>query len=393
MIHGAIAIAGTLLILLSLPGSLEIALLTVAGILPARRPRRSAGARRTLIRKLAVVIPAHDEALNIEASVVSLSRCARPADLDLLATVVIADNCSDDTAKLAQAAGARVIERFDETLRGKGFALQYGFDRLCAEGFDAFLVIDADTIVEPNLLVEVAGLLEEGADGVQTRYGVLNPEASIRTRLMNTALMAVNVLRPRGRDRLGLSAGVLGNGFALTSATLAAVPYDAHSVVEDLEYSLQIVRSGRRIAFADHTTVRGAMPAAGGGVETQRLRWEGGRLRMMVQNVPQLARDVSGGRLALIEPLLDLMLLPLAFHVILLAGTVAIPFAPARIYALIAFAIVGCHVCAAIVIGGGDWRDLAALLAAPVYAIWKLKIIVKIFKAASLEAPWVRTER
>jgi cellulose synthase/poly-beta-1,6-N-acetylglucosamine synthase-like glycosyltransferase len=393
VIHAAVAIAGTLLILLSLPGSLEITLLTVASILPARRRRRVEGTRRKLIRKVAVVIPAHDEALNIGASVRSLSRCARPADLDLLATVVIADNCSDDTAKVAQAAGARLIERFDETLRGKGFALQYGFGQLGAEGFDAFLVIDADTIVEPNLLVEVVGLLEEGADGVQTRYGVLNPEASIRTRLMNTALMAINVLRPRGRDRLGLSAGVLGNGFALTSATLAAVPYDAHSVVEDLEYSLHIVRSGKRIAFADRTTVRGAMPATGRGVGTQRVRWEGGRLRMIVQNVPQLARDVAAGRLSLIEPLLDLLLLPLAFHAILLAATAAIPFAPARIYALIAFAVVSFHVCAAIVIGGGDWKDLAALLAAPAYVLWKLKIIVKIFNAASTETPWVRTER
>lgn len=393
MIHASIAAAGTLLILLSLPGSLEIALLTVAGILPARRRFRSGGTPRMVIRRVAVVIPAHDEALNIGASVSSLSRCARPAGLDLLATVVMADNCTDDTAKVARAAGARVIERFDESLRGKGFALQYGFDRLSAEGFDAFLVIDADTIVEPNLLVEVVGLLEGGADGVQTRYGVLNPEASVRTRLMNTALMAVNVLRPRGRDRLGLSAGVLGNGFALTSATLAAVAYDAHSIVEDLEYSLHIVRSGRRIAFADRTTVRGAMPAAGRGVGTQRVRWEGGRLRMIFQHVPQLARDVLGGRLALIEPLLDLLLLPLAFHAILLTATAAIPFAPARIYALTAFAIVGCHVCAAVVIGGGDWRDLAALLAAPAYALWKLKLIVKIFKAASIETPWVRTER
>jgi cellulose synthase/poly-beta-1,6-N-acetylglucosamine synthase-like glycosyltransferase len=393
MIHAAITIAGTLLILLSFPGSLEITFLTVAGILPARSRRRSEVTPRTLIRKVAIVIPAHDEALNIGASVRSLSRCARPADLELLATVVIADNCSDNTAKVAHAAGARVIERFDETLRGKGFALQYGFGRLGGEGFDAFLVIDADTIVEPNLLVEVVGLLEDGADGVQTRYGVLNPEASIRTRLMNTALMAINVLRPRGRDRLGLSAGVLGNGFALTSGTLAAVPYDAHSVVEDLEYSLHIVRSGKRIAFADRTTVRGAMPATGRGVGTQRVRWEGGRLRMIVQNVPQLARDVAAGRLSLIEPLLDLLLLPLAFHAILLAGTAVIPFAPARIYALIGFALVGFHVCAAIAIGGGDWRDLAALLAAPAYLLWKLKIIVKIFKAASIETPWVRTER
>ncbi|HUN57053.1 MAG TPA: glycosyltransferase family 2 protein [Candidatus Binataceae bacterium] len=392
MIHAAITVVGTLLILLSLPGSLELGLLTVAGTLPARRRPRPGTTRGLSIRKLAIVIPAHDEALDVARTIHSLSLCTQPTDSSI-AIVLIADNCSDDTAQVAERAGAHVIERFDETLRGKGFALQYGFGRLREESFEAFLVIDADTIVEPNLLTEVIGLLEAGADGVQTRYGVLNPEASIRTRLMNTALMAINVLRPRGRDRLGLSTGILGNGWAVTSATLAAVPYDAHSVVEDLEYGLRIVRSGRRIAFADRTTVRGLIPASGRGVETQRLRWEGGRLRMIRQNVPQLAREILGGRLALIEPLLDLLLLPLAFHVVLISGAAAIPFTPARIYALIAFVLLGFHVCASIVIGGGDWRDFTALLAAPVYALWKLKIAAKIFKAASFETPWIRTER
>ena len=243
--------------------------------------------------------------------------------------------------------------------------MRYGFDRLAAETFDAFLVIDADTIVEPNLLTEVVRLLEAGADGVQTRYGVVNPEASIRTRLMNTALMAFNVLRPRGRERLGLSVGILGNGFALTSATLAAVPYDAHSVVEDLEYSLRIVRSGRRIEFADSTTVRAMMPSAGRGVETQRVRWEGGRFSMIAQNAPGLVREIVNGNLELIEPLLDLLLLPLAFHVVLLTAAAAIPFALTRLYALIALILVAFHICAGIIVGGGGWRDFAALMAAP----------------------------
>ncbi|HEX4211165.1 MAG TPA: glycosyltransferase family 2 protein, partial [Candidatus Binataceae bacterium] len=330
VIHILIAVAGSLLIVFSLPGTIELALLTFAGILPARKQLPLRGVQRLPIDKLAVVIPAHDEAENIAAAVTSVAGCEIQPLIVRFAIVVIADNCTDDTAKIALNAGARVIERTDETLRGKGYALQYGFDRLGGEGFNAFLIVDADTVVEPNLLIEIIGPLESGA-GVQTRYGVLNPEASIRTRLMNTALMAVNVLRPRGRDRLGLSAGILGNGFALTSATLAAVPYDAHSVVEDLEYSLRIVRSGHRIAFADGTTVRGIMPAAGRGVETQRTRWEGGRLRMILQNVPRLAQEILTGKPALIEPLLDLLLLPLAFHVILLIAAAAIPFDAARI--------------------------------------------------------------
>jgi len=393
VIHAVVAIAGTFLILISLPGTLELALLTFSGILPARKNSHARDTPLVPIRKLAVVIPAHDESLNIANSVRSLFLCTRPLSLYGFEIVVVADNCTDDTATVAKRSGARVIERTDQSRRGKGYALQYGFDQLLSEGFDAVLVIDADTVVEPNLLVEVIGVLESGAAGAQTRYGVLNPEASIRTRLMNAALMAFNVLRPRGRDRLGLSAGILGNGFALMATTLAAVPYDAHSVVEDLEYSLRIVRSGRKIAFADSTTVRGMMPSTGPGVETQRARWEGGRFRMIAQNVPGLAREVMDGRLTLIEPLLELLLLPLAFHALLLLAALAIPYAPARIYAFIAFVLLAFHICAAIVVGGGGWRDFSALLAAPFYTLWKLKMVAKILKSAASNTPWVRTNR
>jgi cellulose synthase/poly-beta-1,6-N-acetylglucosamine synthase-like glycosyltransferase len=393
VIHGAAAVAGTLLILLSLPGTFELALLTISGILPPKRHRRDRDSSITRIGKLAVIIPAHNESPSVARTVQSLMQCERPDALTDLAILVVADNCSDDTATVARMAGARIIERTDDSRRGKGYALQYAFDLLEAEAFDAFLVIDADSIVESNLLIEVVRLLEDGADGVQTRYGVLNPEDSIRTRLMNTALMAFNVLRPRGRDRLGLSAGILGNGFALTTATLTAVPYDAHSVVEDLEYGLRIVEARRRIAFVDHSTVRGLMPSSQRGVEDQRARWEGGRLGMIFRYVPRLARGVLRGNLAQSEPLLELLLLPLAFHTLLLTAAIVIPFAPARTYALIGFVVVGLHISAAVVIGGGDWRDFAALLAAPLYMAWKLKMLSKIFRSASIGTAWVRTDR
>ena len=210
---------------------------------------------------------------------------------------------------------------------------------------------------------------------------------------MNTALMAVNVVRPRGRQRLGLSVGILGNGFALTAASLAAVPYDAHSVVEDLEYSLRLVSAGKRVEFADHTTVRGLMPGFGRGVESQRLRWEGGRFNMLWRYAAPLARQVLKGRLVLIEPLLDLLLLPLALHVVLLAPVLIVPFAFGRIYAAFALAVVIFHVIVTILIGGGGWRDMAVLLVVPLYVLWKLRLLPKILRAASGGTPWTRTER
>src|SRR6185369_8853223 len=125
--------------------------------------------------------------------------------------------------------------------------------------------------------------------------------------------------------RWGLSVGILGNGFALTGETLRAVPYDARSVVEDLEYHLRLVRAGSRVRFAATTSVWGEMPAGGSGVTTQRARWEGGRFRMIAEQAPALFREVLAGRLTLLEPLLELLLLPLALHVALLLLVLLLP--------------------------------------------------------------------
>ena len=398
MIYFLIITAGSLAIALTLPGTVELAILTIGAIMP-RLGRIKSKRSTSLIVKFAVVIPAHDEAPAIGRTVASVLRCAsvlrseRPGRNLLIETLVIADNCSDSTAAVASAAGARVITRVDTERRGKGFALQDTFATLMVEGFDGFLVIDADTVVDANILVEIVDLLDTGADGVQARYGVLNASATIRTRLMNVAFMAMNVLRPLGRERLGFSAGIFGNGFALTKATLEAVPYDAHSVVEDLEYHLRIVRSGRRIAFADRTSVYGEMPTTKRGFQTQRARWEGGRLRMIIGNVPSLSREVLTGRFRLIEPLLDLLLLPLGFHTAIIAGALLIPSALIRIYALSALLMVAVHVAVAVIVGGGDLSDFAALLAAPFYVAQKLALAGKIFRSARHDAAWIRTER
>jgi cellulose synthase/poly-beta-1,6-N-acetylglucosamine synthase-like glycosyltransferase len=384
---------GSFLILLTLPGSIELALLTIGGVMRQPQPGAKPKGATPALNKLAVIIPAHNEAAGIVRSVESIARCSRPGGKVTIRTVVVADNCNDATAMLAHRAGARVIVRADASHRGKGFALQYAFETLLAEGFDAFVVVDADTIVEPNLLVEIVTLLDAGADGVQVRYRVLNTDATVRTRLMSVALMAMNVLRPRARERWKLSVGLSGNGFALTRATLVNVPYDAHSVVEDLEYHLQIVRRGRRIAFADRATVLGEMPTDKRGVQTQRIRWEGGRLRMIQENVPALIREVATGKFQLLEPLLDLLLLPLGFHGALLACALLIPFTPARIYAVSALALLTFHVGSAVIVSGGDLFDFAAVLASPFYVVWKLALVPHTVKNARRDASWVRTRR
>lgn len=382
-------VLGVALAALTIAGTLQLALLTTAAMLPRRRSAPDTEAAMAL--RLAVVVPAHDEESGIARTVQSLAACDgadRGCEI-----VVVADNCRDGTARRAAAAGARVIERTDAQRRGKGYALDHAFRILLPEGVDVFLVIDADTVVDRNLLIEVRRAFAAGAAATQTRYMVLDPEASLRHRLMNLAFVAINVVRPRGRARLGLSAGIVGNGFALGRQTLEAVPYEASSIVEDLEYHLRLVRSQRRVEFLDTAAVRGEMPGSGAGVRTQRARWEGGRLLMIKEFVPALLRDVLGGRLRLLEPLLDLLLLPLAFHVFLLLAALAVPFAPTRLYAAVGLGVVALHVAVAVAVSRRGLRDLPALIAVPFYIVWKIGMSRMIARAGRRDATWVRTER
>jgi cellulose synthase/poly-beta-1,6-N-acetylglucosamine synthase-like glycosyltransferase len=387
----------------TLPGTIELLLLTTGGLL--RGPRRHLGdgsgvmytrgrvgaaMEITTPFRLAVVVPAHNEEAVIQRCLQSLYACDKTAAE--VVVVVVADNCTDRTAERAAETGARVLVRCEPEKCGKGYALAFAFDVLHLEGFNAVLVVDADTVVEPNLTAEFCRLFAMGADAVQCRYGVRNPEASLRTRLMHVALLAFNVLRPRGCNWWGFSAGLLGNGFGLTEETLRAVPYDARSVVEDLEYHLRLVQAGRRVQFADATTVRADMPAAGPGVETQRARWEGGRFGMMRDMTPTLARAVLAGRSRLLEPLLDLLLLPLAFHVLLLCCMLLSSFPLVRIYALSGLAVVALHLGVALYVGGG-MKDVLALAAAPFYMAWKLRMVGTLLRGAKKDMQWVRTTR
>jgi len=386
ILQAAYTTVGAVLVLLTLPGTLELLWVSLAGVLPARR-----GGRARPGMRVAVVVPAHNEEGGIARTVASLLACDRRG-LET-AVVVVADNSTDHTAERAAEAGARVLVRQDAARRGKGYALNYAFGKLLAEGWEALAVVDADTEAAPDFLQVTAGYLAEGAAAVQCRYLVRNPGASLRTRLMQVALAAFNVLRPRGRERCGLSAGILGNGFALARQTLEAAPYEATSVVEDLEYHLRLVRAGMRVRFAAGTAVYGEMPAGGKGARTQRARWEGGRLRMAVTHALPLAGEVLHGRFRLLEPLLELLLPPLAFYVVLVLALLAVPLPWAHAYALAALAVAAFHVLAAVAVGGGGWRDLAALLAAPFYVAWKILLIPAVIGSSRGRAAWVRTER
>jgi cellulose synthase/poly-beta-1,6-N-acetylglucosamine synthase-like glycosyltransferase len=379
---------GILLALVTAPGTVELAFLTLSGLAP-RRPLPASADCAPL--RLCIVVPAHNEETGIAACVASLLACA--TGTHEVTVAVIADNCSDATVEQARCAGARVLERQDADRRGKGYALDHAFALLLPEGYDAFLIVDADTAVEENFILAAAALFASGADALQCRYLAGNPEESIRARLMHVAWLAFNILRLRGREYWGLSVGILGNGFGLSRRTLEQVPFDAGSIAEDLEYHLRLVKAGLRVSYCENTTVWSAVPNQGRAAAGQRARWEGGRFRMIREQTPGLALEVLQGRLKLLEPLLELLLLPLAFHVFLLLCLLVVPYWLTQIIALAGLGLVGLHVGAALYVGKAGWRDGLVLLAAPFYIVWKLTLGRKLLQSASAAAAWERTER
>ncbi len=211
----------------------------------------------------------------------------------------------------------------------------------------------------------------------------------MRSRFQAIAFTAFNVLRPRGRSRLGLSAGIFGNGSVLTRRLLEAIPFTVTSLVEDVAYHLKIVEAGYRVDFIEESDVVSAQPIHWQGRLSQRKRWEGGRLRLLLDQAPHLLAAILKGSWRLIEPLLDLLLLPLGYHCLLLF--LLIPLC--LWYALGCLGVVFLHICAAIHVAGGGWKNYLSILYAPAYLLWKVMHMGSIACGAQRDQPWERTQR
>ncbi len=373
-----------LLIVVSLPGTIELLGLTLAALFSKRSSKATGKSASNL--KLAILIPAYNEELRIVHTLDSLQQCRGEADI-----LVIADNCTDQTASLAKAHGAAVIERTDRAQRGKDFALSFAFDSPLLKNYDAFLIVDADSLVAPNFITLIQETFEKGADAVQVRYIQRDDQASLKARLLKVGILAMNVLRPLGRQHLGLSVGCFGNGFAIRRSILQAVPWKVRSIVEDAAYHLELIRAGFSVQFLEQTEVLAEPPADVSSFYSQRLRWEGGRLHLLKNQFFPLIKEILQGKWRFSEPLLDLLTLPLTYHCFVLLLLLLLPFA--RFYALFALAVVLFHLLATIWRCGGEWRDVLALFAAPFYLLWRLFHIGFLWEAISRPLEWTRTKR
>jgi 1,2-diacylglycerol 3-beta-glucosyltransferase len=348
------------------------------------------------VRRFAVLVPAHDEAGVIARLLRSLRGQYYPRQR--VEVFVVADNCSDTTAAIARRGGAVVYERRDEDLRAKGHALRWLLDRVRAYGrFDAYVVFDADSVVGPDFLSRMDGLLEAGSKVIQGQYGVLNASASPLSALRDAAFASLHYVRPLGRHSLGLSCGLKGNGMCFDAATLDAHGWTAAGLAEDVELHLALVRAGLRVDFAPGAIVRADMPTSLRGATSQNMRWEAGRLSAAHDDVPEMLLEACRSRdLVMIDACVEQLIPPLSVAVALgVATSVLAALLGASLVSIVALAgtlaIVG-HVMAGLFAVKAPWRTYLALFGAPPYIAWKLVVYLRAITARSRLA-WIRTPR
>lgn len=363
-------------------------------------PPKPPVARQPATLRFDFVVPAHNESMGIANTVKSLQAVDYPQAL--FRVLVVADNCTDDTAAKAREAGALVLERHNAELRGKGYALAHAFERCLTDGADAVVVVDADTLVSANLLSAFAARLAAGNVAVQAHYGVQNPNASWRTRLMRIALSMFHQVRSIGRERLKVSAGLRGNGMCFRTSLLREVPHDAFSLVEDLEYGIRLGRRGFRVAYAFEADVLGEMVSGEAASRSQRHRWEHGRAQMLAQHGYPLLKDALAQRSPLLFDLaMDVLVPPLSRVVAL---TVLGALGSAVLLVLtghgavasgafgVALACLGLYVTAGWLHSGTGLRGLVDLALAPAYVLWKVVLVFQKTKGQK-QTEWVRTTR
>ncbi|WP_083636389.1 glycosyltransferase family 2 protein [Bradyrhizobium sp. AS23.2] len=375
--------------------TLALVMQTGAALLLRDRPLPIAS-HRPLI---AVLIPAHDEEMDIQATVYRIKEELSPNDRLL----VIADNCADRTALLATQAGAEVVVRNDRDRPGKGFALAAGLRHIATMPPEIVLFIDADCQTNPGGIELLARACDAAKGPVQgLDLMVANPRvpASPRLRLAEFAWRIKNDLRPTGYARLGLPCQLLGTGMAMPWRLVRPDLFATGHLAEDMLFGLELALVERPPRFFRAARVTSYFPDNQRGQSQQKERWVQGHLGLIISHLPRLIyqglqrRDV--GLLALaadiaIPPLgmlalANMLLLSSCLAHMVMAGSI-VPVAVAALAScLFLFSLATAwHLCGRDLIGLNEVKQL------PRHIIMVMRPIMKLARGQRM--PWIRAER
>jgi cellulose synthase/poly-beta-1,6-N-acetylglucosamine synthase-like glycosyltransferase len=366
-----------------------------ASLLPRRRSTFDTTRPRP---RLAVLIPAHDEATVIERTLASVMPQLVAGDRVL----VVADNCSDDTAARARAVGAEVVERSDSDRRGKGYALDFGVQTLSTDAPQIVVLIDADVIVREGAIDALARQADQTGCPAQGLYILREaPSADGGDLVSHLAFVVRNQVRPLGLARLGGPCPLFGAGMAFPWEMIRSAPLATGNIVEDMALGLDLAAAGKAPLLCTDASIDGTLPKTPAVASTQRRRWEHGHLRTIMTHVPRtFVTGLLKFRPRAMLLAADLFVPPLSFHVLLLLLFGGLAFALAM-FTPVSYAIAFALWSSAALLMGFvliAWfvyspRGMAVrpLLSVPGYVIRKIPMYFAFFTKGERE--WKRTDR
>lgn len=240
------------------------------------------------------IIPAHNEEIVVGNLIASLKKQNYPKEL--FDIYVIADNCTDNTAKVAKEAGAIVYERFDEEHKTKGYALDWFLKQKIEENaeYDAFCIFDADNIVDVDFIKNMNKKLCQGEEVVQGYRDIKNPTDSWVSAGYAIFYWTMNRFYHLARYNLGLSPLINGTGFMVKFDLIKPTNgFDTVTLTEDIEFSLKTIISGKKLGWATDAIVYDEQPVGFKQSWSQRSRWTVGHIQCLKEYTRPLAAAVK----------------------------------------------------------------------------------------------------
>lgn len=371
----------------------------VAGCLALRKARApSVTSPGALSHRTAVLIPAHNEGMGILPTIRDVQAQLGTHD----SILVVADNCTDDTAAIVRVAGVEVTVRSDPARRGKGYALEFGVRHLSQNPPDVVVIMDADCRLGENALRHLSGSAMTSGRPAQSLYLMLAPENAPSGKGVNLFAWRVkNWIRPLGLKLFGLPTQLFGTGMAFPFGLLVDRDLGNSRLAEDCALGIALASAGYPPLFVSEARVHSHFPVSQAGGESQRQRWERGHLENIIDLVPgALAEALRGGKLGLAALAVDMAVPPLSLLVLVTAlcvilGGVAFllgasPAALAIPLLSVALVVVGTVLAWRAV--GRDVLPLRELLRLPLHAIRKL-VFYHGIASGKASSSWIRTDR
>ena len=262
----------------------------------ALAPRRKKAVQVPL-RRYAILISARNEETVIAQLLDSISQQDYPADL--VVPFVVADNCTDATARVARDAGAVVYERFDKQHVGKGYALNFLLQQIRDawgdDYFDGYFVFDADNLLQSDYITRMNEVFGE-------KYQIVTSYRNSKNFGDNwiSAGYALWFLRDAAflnypRSRLGISCVVAGTGFLFSrEIMLRCGGWPFHTLTEDTEFTVHSIIQGERIGYCGEAEIFDEQPTRFSQSWRQRMRWSKGYLQVLLKDGGRLFGGLLG---------------------------------------------------------------------------------------------------